>query len=195
MSIGGFDITPNGEYIYLPVTTNDTVKVFRTSDHFMTKVGVGDGPYDAAITPDGAFAYVCNVQDNTVSVIRISDNTVTNTIPVGLLPLAVAANPNGDYIYVANSNDISISVISTADNSVVANIDADNVRDLCVTPNGRYLYAVVGGGEVEVFETESNELETTIAVGAGSTRISASADGENVYVANFADSTVSVIGK
>jgi YVTN family beta-propeller protein len=195
MSIGGFDITPNGEYLYLPVSTNDSVKVFRTADYFMTKVGVGDGPYDAAITPDGDFVYVCNVQDDAVSVIRISDNTVTNTIPVGLLPLAVVANPSGDYIYVANYSDISISVIGTSDNTVVANIAADNVRNICLTPNGKYLYAAVGGGVVDVFDTQTNEFETTIAVGLGATGICAAPNGEHVYVCNFADSTVSVIGK
>jgi YVTN family beta-propeller protein len=195
MSINGFDITPNGEYLYLPVYTIDSVKVYRTSDYFITKVGVGDGPYDAAITPDGAFVYVCNVQDDAVSVIRVSDNSVVNTIPVGLFPVAITANPNGDYIYVANYQDISISVISTSDNTVVANIPADNVRDLCVIPNGKYLYAVVGGGVVDVFETENNELATTVAVGSGSIRVTASPNGEYVYVTNFADSTVSVIGK
>lgn len=195
LSINGFDITPDGAFLYVPVPSTDSVKVYRTSDYFMTKVGVGDGPLDAAITYDGAFVYVCSFQDDAVSVIRVSDNTVIDEIPVGIVPVAITANPVKDYVYVANFNDISISVISTVDNTVVADIPADNVRDLCVIPNGKYLYTVVGGGVVEVYDTESYDLETTIAVGSGSTGITASPDGEYVYVANFADSTVSVIAK
>ncbi len=195
MSIGGFDITPDGEFLYLPVTVTDSVKVIRTSDHFMMKIAVGDGPFDAAVTRDGAFVYVCSIQDDAVSVIRVSDNTVIDTIPVGILPVAVTANPQEDYVYVANRNGGSISVISTADNAVTTDINAENVRKLCVLPNGKYLYAVESDGVVEVFDTERYELETTIAVGSNSTGIAASPNGQYVYVANFSDSTVSVITK
>jgi YVTN family beta-propeller protein len=46
-----------------------------------------------AITPDGTRAYVANSGagiGNTVSVIDTGSNTVSATIPVGLLPLGVA---------------------------------------------------------------------------------------------------------
>jgi YVTN family beta-propeller protein len=50
------------------------------------------------VTPDGGTVYVANEFDN-VSVIDTATNTVTATVPAGLLPFGVAVTPDGSKVY------------------------------------------------------------------------------------------------
>jgi YVTN family beta-propeller protein len=52
-------------------------------------VRVGIFPWGVAVTPDGSKVYVANQGSNNVAVIATATNTVTATIPVGVLPTAV----------------------------------------------------------------------------------------------------------
>src|SRR5262249_44039721 len=62
----------------------------------------------------------------TVSVIDTASNTVTATIPVGIIPYGVAVTPDGSTVYVANEDPAThagtVSVIATATNTVTATI-------------------------------------------------------------------------
>jgi YVTN family beta-propeller protein len=125
------------------------------------------------VTPNGAYAYVSNYGDDSVSVIRTSDNTVIDTDPstveidpilVGDGPFGISVTPNGAYAYVNNYHDNTVSVIRTSDNTLV---DTDpNTVEIDPIPVGNQPY----GG------------------------IAVSPDGNFVYVGNYGDGTVSVIG-
>src|SRR5215470_12939312 len=49
-------------------------------------------------------AYITNQRSNTVSVIDTATDTVSATIPVGLIPFGVAVSPDGSKVYVTNSS-------------------------------------------------------------------------------------------
>ena len=117
-----------------------------------------------SVTPDSKYAYVSNLGDNTVSVIRTEDNSVVKTITVGNGPAGVSMTPNGKYVYVNNSGAGTVSVIQTSDNTV---IDTDpSTPEIDPIEVGKQPY----GG------------------------IAVSPDGKSVFVGNFEDGSVSVIG-
>jgi large repetitive protein len=77
-SLGRAAITPNGKYLYVPITDfnnapSNLVVVVNTENE--TVVGrpiiVGSQPYAVAVAPNGAYAYVANFGDDTVSVIDL----------------------------------------------------------------------------------------------------------------------------
>ncbi|MGA8299905.1 MAG: hypothetical protein WCB53_15225 [Terriglobales bacterium] len=52
-----------------------------------------------------------------VAVINTLENTIAETIPVGVNPVAIAETPNATKLYVANSGDSTINAINTKDRS------------------------------------------------------------------------------
>ncbi|MBW2405944.1 MAG: YncE family protein [Deltaproteobacteria bacterium] len=179
----GVSVTPNGVYAYVSNFLDHTVSVIRTWDNAVIDtdpntvetdpIPVGNYPFGISVTPNGAYAYVSNYGDDSVSVIRTSDNTVIDTdpstvetdpIPVGDGPFGISVTPNGAYAYVNNYHDNTVSVIRTSDNTLV---DTDpNTVEIDPIPVGNQPY----GG------------------------IAVSPDGNFVYVGNYGDGTVSVIG-
>jgi len=169
----GVSVTPDGQYVYVSNFVSNSVSVIRTVDNKVIKTimktdGIGNGPFGVSVTPDSKYAYVSNLGDNTVSVIRTEDNTVVNIITVGIGPAGVSVTPNGKYVYVNNSGDGSsagtVSVIQTSDNTV---IDTDP-------------------STVEIDPIEVGKLPYG--------GIAVSTDGKSVYVGNFQEGSVSVIG-
>jgi YVTN family beta-propeller protein len=177
-------VTPDGKFAYVCNYLDKTVSVIRTEDNTVIDtdpstedkidpIQVGNYPFGVSVTPNSAFAYVTNFGDDSVWVIRTEDNTVIDTDPVkdginpiqvGNGPFGISVTPNGAYAYVNNYLENSVSVIRTKDNTV---IDTDPSTDeINPIPVGKYPY----GG------------------------IAVSPDGESVYVGNYGDGTVSVIG-
>jgi large repetitive protein len=77
-SLGRAAITPNGKYLYVPITNFNNAPsnlVVVVSTETETVVGrpiiVGSQPYAVAVAPNGAYAYVANFGDDTVSVIDL----------------------------------------------------------------------------------------------------------------------------
>src|SRR6516165_163218 len=83
-------------------------------------------------------AYITNQSSRTVSVIDTATNTVSATIPVGLLPFGVAVNPDGSKVYVANEHANTVLVIDTATNMVIGSpiIVGRNPIGVAVSPDG-----------------------------------------------------------
>jgi YVTN family beta-propeller protein len=212
----GVSVTPNGDYVYVCDLCEGKVYVIRTSDNAVTTIDdVGTWPYGVSVTPNGDFAYVSDFSDDKVYVIQTSNNNVidmdttedgTQGIQVGRAPISVSVTPNGAYVYVSNSMDGTVSVIRTEDNSVVKTITVGNgPSGVSVTPNGAYAYvnntddytvSVIRTSENTVIDTDLSTVEIDpIKVGKlpyGG--IAVSPDGNSVYVGNYEDGTVSVIG-
>jgi len=52
------------------------------------------GPVEVVVNPDGNHVYVAAIGDDAVPVIHTITDTVTATIPVGLLPRSIAVSPD-----------------------------------------------------------------------------------------------------
>jgi YVTN family beta-propeller protein len=180
----GISVSPKGGRAYVANFVGGTVSVIDTATNTLIDtdtstpdidpITVGIGPWGISVTPDGARAYVANSGSGTVSVIDTASNTLIDTdlstddidpITVGNGPAGISVTPNGAYAYVNNSGDGTVSVIDTTSNSL---IDTDPITEDIIDP---------------------------IAVGKQPKGgIAVSPNGEVVYVGNYEDGTVSVIG-
>lgn len=90
---------------------------------------------------------------------------------------------------------ISISSQAGYPDTVTALLDGGSGPvGIAIDPLGQYLYvAARGGGELRVYRTSDNVLESRIAVGGGAYCVCILPNGQKAYVPNVADATVSVV--
>jgi YVTN family beta-propeller protein len=195
----GIAVTPDGTQVYVANNLSNTVSVIQTSNNQLspTPITVGNQPSYVAFTPNGTLAYVSNSKDNTVSVINVASQTVGETISVGTLPEGIVITPDGTKAYV--NNGTAISVIDIATNQVSSiSVGGNTGPQSALTPDGKSLYvpidAASGPGTVIIINTATGAvMGSPITVGQQPFAITISPDGENAYVTNYADSTVSMI--
>ncbi|MBV8211629.1 MAG: YncE family protein [Verrucomicrobia bacterium] len=195
----GIAVTPDGTQVYVANNLSNTVSVIETSNNQLspTAITVGNQPAYVAFTPNGQQALVSNSKDNTVSVINVTSQTVGETITVGTSPQGIAILPNGNTAYV--NTGAAISVIDIATKQVTSiNVGGNTGAKSALTPDGKFLYVPVdaasGPGSVVIISTATGAvIGNPIRVGQQPVAVAISPDGENAYVTNYADSTVSVI--
>jgi YVTN family beta-propeller protein len=206
----GISVTPDGSQVYVCNYgyNSNKVSVINTANNSVLEITVGNRPYGVSVTSDGAYAYVSNRDSSTVSVIRTSDNAVLlPAIFVGGAPSGITVTPDGDHVYVNHFTSGTVSVIDTSDNNVIDIPVVNEADGIAVTPTGAYVYVYHHNvGTVSIIRTSDNtlidtdpntvEIEPTIQVGiqpyAGGMAVSH--DGKLVYVGDYTDGIVSVIG-
>jgi YVTN family beta-propeller protein len=168
--------------------SNGQVAAIETgSNTISTTLPVGHGPVYGVMTADGKRAFVVNRDDGTVSVINAQTNQLdvlpsgtTNPIPVGVSPLWADLNPTRSQLVVSNAGNGtglgSLSIINIPLCSIVSLPNNPN----CSTTNPE---DALGFGQVLA----------TVPVGHDPVMVSVLQDGTRAYVANYADSTVSVV--
>jgi YVTN family beta-propeller protein len=154
-----------------------------TSNTTSSTLNVGRNPVYGVMTADGKRAFILNKTDGTVSVINSQSNQLdipTTTIPVGVAPIWADLNPIKTELVVANSGNGT-----TAGSLSVINIPLCSAAALPTNPNCDPTNPIdaVGFGQVLA----------TVPVGRNPVMVSVLQDGTRAYVANYADSTVSVV--
>ena len=187
-----------------------------------------------AISPDGTRLYVPNRFDNDVSVIEPASGRLVARWPAVREPIAVAVTPDGRALVVANhlpnarTDPFSAGPIG----SVVTIVDtrsgsathiqlpsgANSLRDVCVSPDGRYAYVThllanflrmptqldmgwVNLNAVSVIDVREKKLANTVGLddlflGAGNPwGIACTADGKSLVVAQAGTHEVTVIDR
>src|ERR1051326_4909635 len=165
--------------VYVANGTNDTVSSFSPSSATpvnTTSLPTGANPVFVATT-EAANTYVANSGNNTVSVISNGTTFVTNTIPVGVAPVALAELPNAQKLYVANQGTGgaggSVTSINTFDGSV--NSSAPLVGFGWVSPvwvvarsDSQRVYVLdAGSGLVSAIDTSADAVVNSVSAGVG----------------------------
>lgn len=148
-----------------------------------TTIPVGVAPVYGVMTADGNRAFILNNGSGSVSVINAQSNTADvshPTIPVGIAPVWADLAPTRTELVVANAGTGG----STGSVTIV-NIPLCTSATLPTNPNCDPANPVdaIGFGDVLA----------TIPVGHQPIQVTVLQDGTQAYVANYADSTVSVI--
>ena len=201
----GIAITPDGSFVYVSSSANSNITVIDTSSNTVVGspivIGSSAGPNQIAFTADGAFAYVQN-GNQTISVIQTSNNTVTDTIN--------AASLNGDLTCITvsstgmaytatqvSSGTSHIGVIDTSTNALVDSVALPSgawLNDAEASSSGAFVYFPDKNlNIVDVFNTSSNTITTTVPVGTTPIALALTPSGSFTYVVNQADSTASVV--
>ncbi|MGL4519180.1 MAG: PQQ-binding-like beta-propeller repeat protein [Phocaeicola sp.] len=146
----------NGSIVY--VTTFETMGRLHafdleTGDEKWSTI-TGSGACSPVLTADKKRIYVCNQFQNTVSECDAVTGELLRTIAVLREPKSLVITPDGNTIYVTNflpdqRADVdyvsaSVSVIDAKKFLKIKDIPLTNgsnaLRDICVTPDGKYIY-------------------------------------------------------
>jgi len=146
--------------------------------------------------------YVANYNSNSVSAINTTSTFVSNTVPVGVHPVALAETPNGSKIYVANQGDNTVSSLNVASLSANVLTGFTGITPVWVTArsDSQKVYVLTqGDGKLVTIDTASDTAATpdcsvtpTLCVGAGANFIFYDPHLNRLYVTNPANSTVYV---
>jgi DNA-binding beta-propeller fold protein YncE len=168
-------------------------------------IATGFGPVTSVNLPTGSqpvfvtstqnnVAYVANFGTNSVSVINIS-NVLTNTVPVGVQPVALAETPNGLKLYVANQGSNSVSSLNTADLSSNPVTGFSGINPVWVVARGdsQKIYVLTqGDGQLVTIDEATDTVTSSLAVGAGANFLLYDPHLNRLYVTNPATSMVYV---
>ena len=202
---GLITISPDGDFLYVSNSLENSVRVVRTSDHALAKTIFLDGtPECLSVTQDGIYLYVVyrkpvhSTSTNYMSVIQTSDNMLVDTISLGYAigSGGIAVLPNGNHIYLANSWKDSVSVFQTSDNTIIDTFSVgDYPSNLISTPNGDYLYVenFSSPSSISVIRSSDNAVINTIPIGSRPRGMAIPQEGDYVYVAEEGPDAVSVI--
>ncbi len=192
-------------------------------------IPVGHTPCDPVLMADGVRLFVCNQHNHDVSVVDLNEGKQLARVPVLREPVAAAAAPDGTVVLVANllPTDASdadtvaaeVSVIQTADlttMSIRLPNGSSSVRDICVSPDGKYAYVVhilsryrmpttqlergwMNTNALSVIDVVSKTLVNTVLLdeidlgAANPYAVKTSADGTRIFVSHAGSHELSVI--
>src|SRR5262249_20043865 len=177
--------------------THKVAVVDLATRQVITKIAVGEYPYDCEISGDGKRVYVSNWGSRSVAVIDTADNQVINNIPVGDHPNDLELTRDGKTLYVANANSNTVSVVDTAQMKEVEAISTamhpkspigSTPNAVALSPDEKTLYIANADNNnvaiVDVAKRGASRVEGFIPTGWYPTSVRASKDGRRIFVAN-----------
>jgi YVTN family beta-propeller protein len=164
------------------------------TDKVIGSVRVGRVPAGVAVNPLTNRIYVTNAFANTISVVSGRTDKVIATIPVGEFPQNIAVNPVTNKIYVVCGSPGQYQVISGRTNAVTATVTAD-AFGISIDPYANLIYGVNAStvGDAEAINGASNQVISSVAVGAVPYGIVIDPITDVAYAAVTGDNTVAVL--
>lgn len=204
--------TPNGHFVYVANSGNNTIGIFRITQTRFLSVGVttenhGTSPYNIALTPNGKFLYVANFGNDTIGIYQrhpghgalIARGTFSE--PPGDGPYGLAVGPSGHFLYVADFRANVILVLHIARNGQL-NLSArvtepfDHHPDsLVVDPSGHnLLVANTSANDISLFRINQKNGHLKhighVATGGYPFSLTLDAAAHYVFVVNYGTSTI-----
>lgn len=142
-----------------------------------------------AIAPDGATAWITT--DGALYPVDTATRAVGSAIAVPGFHVGIAITPDGVTAFLGDS--AGVQVVDLVNRVVMPPIAFADTRNLAVTPDGRYLYAVNSTvGTVTVVDTALRTVVTTIVLGGSPIGVAFTPTGDRAYVTD-AGGTVTVV--
>ncbi|WP_223432052.1 YncE family protein, partial [Pseudomonas sp. GL-B-26] len=205
----GIAISPDGSRAYVcsmvyPFTSfpNDRLAVVDTA-RFETLHTIVLQKYalEVAVSPDGSRVYAANANgtggsSGTVSVIDTSTFGVVSNIEVGSNPHGIVVSRDGTRIYTVRTEGSLLVVIDARTHAVIHNIPIGiGAWHLALSPDGKSLCASEwnNGKAIVIVDTTTFSVRR-IPVGRDPRGVAFSSDSTRVYICNFTDNNVLVVG-
>jgi len=194
----GIAATPDGKRLYVAENlTHKVAVVDLATQQVITKIAVGEYPYDCEVSGDGKRVYVSNWGSRSVAVIDAAGNQVVNNIPVGDHPNDLELTRDGKTLYVANANSNTVSVVDTAQMKEIEAISTalhpkspigSTPNAVALSPDEKTLYIANADNNdvavIDVAKRGNSEVEGFIPTGWYPTSVRVSKDGKQIFVAN-----------
>jgi len=134
--------------------SGELLEIDPVTEKILHRIKVGQGAQSPVVDAQRKRAYVCNYFMNSISVVDLTTHKEINRIPVLRLPSAATLSTDGKTLYVANlipdgpSNvehiAAKVSIIDALEGKVIKHLElasgSNALRDLTLSPDGRYLY-------------------------------------------------------
>lgn len=206
---------PNNGFMYVTNINSQSVSVIDCSTNTVIKnIPVGPQPTGIAYNSINHNIYVTNsgqyANSKTVSVIDSTLNSEIKKVPLSDYPYRIAFDSNNGYLYVALTATNSIAVIDGATDTVKKTLQMPIIPaypgspypnspgapwSVAFNPFNNFVYVTYLNSEyVTGIDDTTDTVTKTIKVGSGPYAIGYNANNHNMYVANLASNTVSVIG-
>ncbi len=194
----GIAVSPDGTRLYVAENLAHKVAVVDlTGQRVVTKVAVGEYPYDCEVSSDGKRVYVSNWGSQTIAVIDTTNNQVIKEIQAGDHPNDLELTRDGRTLYCANANSNTVSVIDTAQMKEIEAISTalhpkspigSTPNAVGLSPDEKTLYIANADNNnvaiVDVAKRGKGEIEGFIPTGWYPTSVRVSKDGKRIFVAN-----------
>jgi YVTN family beta-propeller protein len=194
----GIAVTPDGKILYTAENLAKKVAVIDLSaNKVITRIDVGEYPYDCVISGDGKRAYVSNWGSRSIAVIDTAEKRVLTNIAVGDHPNDLELTRDDKTLYVANANSNTVSVIDTAQLKEIEAISTalhpkspigSTPNALALSHDEKTLYIANADNNnvaiVDVAKRGKSEVEGFIPTGWYPTSVRVSRDGKRIFVAN-----------
>ncbi|MGA7923031.1 MAG: YncE family protein [Thermoplasmata archaeon] len=187
----------NGDFYIAESDFNDVYVVSGITDHVLTTIPVGDGPYEVTYDSGKGELFVTDFYGDNVSVISGATNHVVATIPVGSEPAGLAYDAATGDVFVANQNSSNVSVISDVTNRVTGSVDVGP------GPSGVAFDAALGeifitnsdSGNVSLITQVNDTVLSTLTIGSGTapSGIAYDPSASEMFVAESNASRVAII--
>jgi DNA-binding beta-propeller fold protein YncE len=191
-------LSPDGNYLYVVNTSDNTVSVVNTRTNTAVSVPIPQYAMATVIGGDaGRYVYVSHQTGTSVTVIDTRNNNAVSELDMGERAPRLWVSPDGKLVYVGVQT--GIAVIDTATNTRTSThftVDS-GAWDVAFNANGSRLYVVsrTGGtssapnrppnGSVAEFDTYTgNQVGDSISVGFSPVSLAVTPNGRYVYVAN-----------
>src|SRR5262245_28384206 len=194
----GIAVTPDGNRLYVAENLSNKVAVVDlATQKVITKIAVGEYPYDCEVSGDGKRVYVSIWGARAIAVIDPANNQVVDNIPVGDHPNDLELTRDGKTLYVANANGNTVSVVDTAQMKEIEAISTalhpkspigSTPNAVALSPDEKTLYIANADnnsvGVIDVAKRGNSEVEGFIPTGWYPTSVRVSKDGKRIFVAN-----------
>jgi len=227
----GVAVSADGSKLYVTcgVAKGMVCAIEAATGNVAGTIPVGHSPCAPTLLAGGKLLFVCNRFNNDVSVVDVEAGKEVTRVRVLREPVASDATPDGALVAVANLLPVDpsdadtvaaeISLIQTADlavSSVRLPNGSSSVRDVCVSPDGKYAYAVhllsryrmpttqlergwMNTNALSVIDLATKTLVNTVLLdeidlgAANPYAVTTSADGAVIYVSHAGTHELSVI--
>ncbi len=197
--------------LYVANSGDDTVNQYLpTLAGQITTISLLPGSHPVALgSTISTSMYVVNAGTNSacpntgsISTIIASTLSVSNTVCVGVNPIAQVQSPSNRYIYVVNQGDSSVSVFNPAGPLITGTITAasglgQNPVSVTTSVGGSWIFVVTQGdgtnpGTLDIVATGTATVAASVPLGVQPTFSVVDPNLNRLYVANTGDNTVSV---
>ena len=194
--------------------------VEASTGNVLSTIPVGHSPCAPVLLSTGKHLIVCNQFNNDVSIIDLEAGKEMARVPVLREPVAADATPDGALVFVANllptnpsdaeTVAAEVSIIQMADmttSTIRLPNGSSSVRDVCVSPDGKYAYVVhilsrfrmpttqlergwMNTNAMSIIDVASKTLVNTVLLdeidlgAANPYAVTTSADGSVIYVSH-----------
>jgi YVTN family beta-propeller protein len=162
----GLELSPDGRRLFVTCAgpVSQVCVVDTASGKVLKRLTAGHTALSPVLGGDGRTLYVCDRFNDAVSVFDLRQDREAARIPVAREPVSAALTKDGRFLLVANHlpngrSDVTyvaatVSVIDTALRKVVKELrlpnGSINLRQLCVSPDGKYACVALTVGRFQV---------------------------------------------